>query len=280
MANQPDIFPAADETVKVVDAPAEATAQAEDEKPMTAAEQRKLATDLLEQAIDETIRRQQQQILSEQNKFEMQQRLAGLFAASGYFSDLKGGNQREQIAKAMVKIQLGEAAGLSPMESMQSVYMVNGRPTIASEVRAARMKRSGYDWDIARLDDKGCTLLPKYQGKHFLLPNGKPAEVTFDEADAARAGLIAKTGSIYKTYPRNMYFARAVTNMQRWYAPEVLNGTHLLDRSEAEEMGRDDPKRPLFGKEETQDEADERQLREQLAREGLFPDADKGGGKK
>lgn len=31
---------------------------------------------------------------------------------------------------------------------------------------------------------------------------------------------------------------------------------------------------------ETQDEADERQLKEQLAREGLFPDADKGGGKK
>lgn len=211
---------------------------------MNDAEVKEAQKTLLADSVDETIRRQQHGLMSEQVKFEFQQRLARSFAASGYFEDLKGLQQQQAIARAIVKIQLGDALGLSPMESMQSVYMVNGRPTVDAQIRAARMKRYGYDWDILRLDDKGCKLQIKRGGAAI-----EGAIVEFTDEHAKAAELLGKGGQMYKKYPRNMYFARAITNAQRWYAPEVLNGANMLDTTEAAEIeDAKAPGRPLFTK--------------------------------
>lgn len=249
---------------KVVDhsAPAETPAHPETQEQGEA--ERKMQSQLLEASVEETIRRTQQALMSEEVKFKHQQRIASLFAQSGYFEDLKGGDPRQNIARAVVKIQLGEALGLSPMESMQSVYMVNGRPTVDAQVRAARMKRCGYSWDILRHDTKGCTLAPRFKGEQIMRqkhvagvpqfdkdgsPVMEPVTVSFTEEDAKSADLLGKRGEMYKKYPMNMYFSRALTNMQRWYAPEVLNGSNLLSPDEAiEVVDSTVPAKPLFTK--------------------------------
>ena len=33
----------------------------------------------------------------------------------------------------------------------------------------------------------------------------------------------------YKNYPRNMYFARALSNACRWYCPEVIQGYYTVE---------------------------------------------------
>jgi hypothetical protein len=62
--------------------------------------------------------------------------------------------------------------------------------------------------------------------------------ITFGETEAARAGLIGKDN--YKKNPRNMFFARAITNAQRWYAPGILS-INILSAEEVESVIRREP---------------------------------------
>jgi hypothetical protein len=48
--------------------------------------------------------------------------------------------------------------------------------------------------------------------------------------DAAAAGLTNKDN--WKKYPRNMLFARAISNGQKWYAPDVYNGVTVYTPDE------------------------------------------------
>lgn len=169
--------------------------------------------------------------------FELHQRQARLFAMSGLFSDIKGTTVEEAIARAFVKIDLGESMGLSAAEAMTGIDLIQGRVAISANIRAARMQRAGYDWDILQLDEKGCRLQLKFKGQILMREdeNGKrvPAVISFLESDATKAGLIGK--DMFKKYPPNMYFARAITNAQRWYAPGILS-INILSSEEAAEI--------------------------------------------
>jgi hypothetical protein len=173
-------------------------------------------------------------------KFEFQQRCARLFAMSGLFQDIKGQSEQQAIAQAFVKIALGDSMGFNPSEAMTGIDIIQGRVSVGANLRAARMQRAGFTWDILQLDDKGCRLRLKFGGKPLVsevLEGDKivevPTVVSFMAEDAARAGLIGKDN--YKKNPRNMFFARAITNAQRWYAPGVL-GVDILSTEEAIDM--------------------------------------------
>ena len=51
--------------------------------------------------------------------------------------------------------------------------------------------------------------------------------------DAAKAGLVNK--DVWKNYPKNMLFARAVSNACRFYCPEVISGYYSTE--ELEDLG-------------------------------------------
>jgi hypothetical protein len=147
-------------------------------------------------------------------RFELEQRMAKLFAMSGLFTDIKGSSQEMAIAQAYVKIALGSSMGFSPAESMQGIDIIQGRPAIGAQLRAARMQRAGYSWRIDRLDDEGCEL-------SIFAGTSELGKAKFTKDDAAKAKLIDKDN--YKKDPSSMYFARAITRAQRRYAPGVLS---------------------------------------------------------
>lgn len=173
-------------------------------------------------------------------KFEMQQRMARLFAASGAFQDIKGASETQAIALAFVKIALGDSMGFTPAESMSGIDIIKGRPAIGSQLRAARMQRAGYSWPQMVLNDKGCWLPLCKDGKPLMAPKRKPSGevecdkdgkpimaqvvVEFTEEHAKAAQLLGGSESMYKKHPRNMYFSRAITNAQKWHAPGILSG--------------------------------------------------------
>ena len=200
-----------------------------------------------------------QKIEAEKMRFEFHQRIAKLFIASGVFEDTKVANANQAIAQAMLKIELGAAAGLTPAESMKSIYFTpGGKPEIDSAVRAARMKRAGYDWRFLQHDDKGCSIELWRNGSPLKNSSGQVAIVSFTESDAKNAKVwnrkkgemvsLIESNPTYKSYPRNMYFSRCITNAQRWYAPEALNGANFTDPTERDEIEaeRDTVPRPLF----------------------------------
>lgn len=162
--------------------------------------------------------------------FEAHQRMAKLFALSGCFADVKGSSVEQQIAKAYVKIALGEAMGFSPAESMSGIDLIQGKPAIGAHLRAARMAAAGYRWSIDRLDAEGCELTV-HRGDRKL------GRVVFVKADAQRMSLLGKDN--WKKNAEDMYFARAITRAQRRFAPEALQA-YVMDPDEARMAAEED----------------------------------------
>jgi hypothetical protein len=155
------------------------------------------------------------------------QTLAQSMAASGYFRDAK------DAAQALVKIQYGQEIGVGPAQAMMQIYVVEGKPGPAAVLLAAKIKQSGrYDYRIVKHDDTGCWLdaYEKRDGKFE-----KVGESNFTVQDATNAKLLRKDN--FQGYPRNMFFCRALSNLARWYAPDVFGGV-VYTAEELEEEAR------------------------------------------
>lgn len=192
-------------------------------------------------------------------EFEFQQRRAKMYAASGLFRDKKA-DPITAMAQTMVRIDLGESLGFTPAQSLQGIHVINGATAISSALRADRLARFGYSWDIEWLNNakgecEGCRLWVKLHGKPMLDRNGNQITEAYTKADAQRMmttiwdNKIPKRVSIlekdnWQMSPRNMYFARAITNFQRFYAPHVLSAM-LPSVEEAEDFDMGDNASPM-----------------------------------
>jgi len=129
------------------------------------------------------------------------------FAESGMFPDIK------TAAQAVVKIQAGAEMGIPPFAAMSGIHIIQGKPTVGAGLMAANVKGSGkYDYRVIESTEKICSI-DFYQGKE------KIGNSTFTEADAKKAG----TKNLDK-FPKNMLFARAISNGVKWYTPDVFAG--------------------------------------------------------
>lgn len=133
-----------------------------------------------------------------------------MLARSGYFNDVK------HMSQAVAKMLAGIELGFSPMAAMTGIYFVKGRLTLGSNMLAQAVKRSGkYDYRVRELTDRLCRI-DFLQGDDLL----GTSEFTMD--DARRADLIKDDGA-WEKWPRNMLFARALSNGVRFYCPDALS---------------------------------------------------------
>lgn len=129
------------------------------------------------------------------------------FVESGMFPDVKS------AAQAVVKIQAGQEIGIAPFAAMTGIHIIQGKPTVGAGLIASKVKSSGkYDYKVIEMSDKKCSL-DFYQGKEMI------GNSTFTIEDARKA----QTKNIDK-FPKNMLFARAVSNGVKWFTPDVFNG--------------------------------------------------------
>ena len=144
--------------------------------------------------------------------------LGKVLAQSGYFSDAK------QAAQAAVKVMAGSEVGLGPIASMTNIHIVQGKVTIGANMIAALIRRHpDYDYEVTEHTDQVCSIRFLYKGK----PAGTS---TFTMDDAAKAGLTKNP--TWKAHPRNMLFARAISNGAKWYAPDVSAGAPIYTPDE------------------------------------------------
>lgn len=127
------------------------------------------------------------------------------FAESGMFPD------STKAAQAIVKIQAGQEMGISPFASMSGIHMIKGKPTIGANIMASCVKRSGkYNYKVKEMTDKICSI-DFYEGDENI------GNSSFSIEDAKKAG----TQNLEK-FPRNMLFARAISNGVKWFCPDVF----------------------------------------------------------
>lgn len=201
--------------------------------------------------------------------------MAKVFSMSGQFDDLKKLNEKQAVATAMAKIQLGRSWGVGAADSMRFVYFTNGKPAIETELFGKALQASGYEWDVAYDYDPtskrciGVTIFPqrrnpqgefepimmKRRSKDGLTWEQVQLEVSFTKADADGAKIWENGKQIslsqkwnFLSWPEDMYFWRALSRFRRRHAPNVLAGAML--REEAQEAQEPPPARPLFRKEE------------------------------
>ena len=159
---------------------------------------------------------------AELQTWEDAQRVAAAFASSRYFRDVN------ETAQALVKITMGSELGFSPMASMLGIYIIEGRPAMSSAMINAVVRRSGrYRFEVQRWDEEACSLLwrERVDGEWMVLG---PSSFTIH--DAQRAGLAGK--GVWKSYPKAMLWARALTQGARAYTPDLFFGAPVYTPDE------------------------------------------------
>lgn len=147
--------------------------------------------------------------------------MAKLFAESGMFTDSK------QMAQAFVKIQAGQELGIGAFASMTGINIIMGKPTISAGVIASCVKCSEkYDYKVKEMTEKICSI-DFFEGKTLI------GNSTFTIEDAKKQS----TKNLDK-FPKNMLFARAISNGQKWFCPDIFQ-TSVYVPEEMQEITED-----------------------------------------
>lgn len=139
--------------------------------------------------------------------------LARVMAVSSLLpADLRG-----KPADVLVAILYGQELGLAPMQALQSVYVVKGRPTISAQLWVALARRAGHKVHVLEETAETCTV-EVVRGDDL----SHPTKVTYTLEQAKTAGLMSNAN--WKNHPHAMLYARAVSTACRRACPEIALG--------------------------------------------------------
>lgn len=129
----------------------------------------------------------------------------------------------EAIAAAILT---GAELGLGPMESMRSIHMVEGRPTMSAELMLARARSQGVRTWWVRTDAEQAVLEMQLPG------DTRTQQMAYTMADAQRAGLAGRGN--WSKFPANMLRARCTSAAIRAFCPEVLGASGVYEADSGE----------------------------------------------
>jgi hypothetical protein len=144
---------------------------------------------------------------------------------------------RGKPESCLLAIQHGAELGLSPMQSLQSIAVVNGRPSVYGDTALAVCKGSPVcEWVRETIEGEGEHMVAVCQAKRR--GDAQPVESRFGVAEAKKAGLWGKQGP-WTQYPRRMLQMRARGFALRDAFPDVLRG--LVTAEEAADYTHVEP---------------------------------------
>lgn len=124
--------------------------------------------------------------------------------------------------KAVAIIQTGRELGIGPMQSLRSIHVIEGKPTLSAELMAGLVHRRipGAVLRVVESTDAIC-----------VVEAGRPGQPTtrfvWSSDDAKRAGLTGKSN--WRSYPRAMLRARCLTEAARSTFPDATSGLYDPD---------------------------------------------------
>ena len=153
------------------------------------------------------------------------------FATMVAKSDFAPKDFKGKPESCLLAIQHGSEVGLSPMQSLQSIACINGRPSVWGDAALALVMGSPVcEYVRERVEGEGDAMVATCEAKRRGYPD---ANVTkFSVADAKKAGLWGKSGP-WTQYPKRMLQLRARGFALRDAFPDVLKG--LVTAEEAQD---------------------------------------------
>ena len=153
------------------------------------------------------------------------------FASMVAKSDFAPKDFKGKPESCLLAIQHGSEVGLSPMQSLQSIAVINGRPTIWGDAALALVQSSpACEYVREYIEGEGDNATAVCEVKRRGYP--APTVSRFSMADAKRAGLAGKTGP-WTQYPARMLALRARGFALRNAFADALRG--LVTAEEAQD---------------------------------------------
>lgn len=151
-----------------------------------------------------------------------QDRLAFLNAVA------KSGKMKKhgELADLYVKVQAGLELGMTPFQAITSFDIIDGALSMNARAMAARVASSGthkYRMNVEKSSDT-CSVIDWFEkeGDNWVLIG----QSSFSLEDAKLAGLI-KDKSAWQKHPKDMLWARALSQGYRRFTPHLSQGTPL-----------------------------------------------------
>lgn len=132
---------------------------------------------------------------------------------------------------AAAAILHGDEVGLSPMQALQSIYVISGKPAMYARAMVAVVLAAGHEvWTVSKTDAQ-VTVAGRRRGSSHVI------EETWTTARAAKAGYT--NNKKYASDPQAMLYARAASDVCRQVAPDALAG--LAYSAEELELSEPEP---------------------------------------
>jgi hypothetical protein len=127
---------------------------------------------------------------------------------------------------ALTIIAAGRELGLTAMQSIQGIYIVDGKLSLATKLRVALIWRSGACeyFNMLKSDEKEATFETKRVG------GSAPAKLTYTMEDAQRAGLAKKSNWV--TNPKPMLRWRCIGQLCDLVYPDIIGNMTAEDDDE------------------------------------------------
>lgn len=144
------------------------------------------------------------------------------FAKTLAVSDLLPDGLKGKPGNVFMAIMQGLDLGLRPMQALQLIDVIKGKPCIKAEGMRALIVGAGHEIRVIELSDEKCVMEGRRKGTDVW------SQASFSAEQATAAGL---RGDNWTKYRPDMLFARATTRLAKAYFADVINGL-----SSAEEL--------------------------------------------
>ena len=138
-------------------------------------------------------------------------------------------NYQNKPQDTLVAMMMGSELGLHPIQALQNIAVINGKPSIYGDAMLALVQNHSAFGGIQESFDEAAQVATCIVWRK----NGEKHTVTFSQADAKQAELWAKAGP-WTQYPKRMMTFRARGFALRDQFADALAG--LISREEAEDM--------------------------------------------
>ncbi len=137
-------------------------------------------------------------------------------------SDMVPKDFKGKPGNCLIAMQWGAELGLKPLQALQNIAIINGRPALWGDAVIALVRNSPLCEYVTESDDGGTAVCRVKR-------RGESEEVrTFSLEDAKVAGLLGKSGP-WTQYPKRMRQMRARAFALRDVFPDVLRGMPIAE---------------------------------------------------
>lgn len=125
---------------------------------------------------------------------------------------------QQNPGNVLIAMELGEALGIPAIQAINSIHVIEGKPSASADLMAALVRKAGHKLrvTVARNPLHVVATLIRADDPDY------PFEAEWDEEKAKTAGLIGKGN--WKTYPDQMMRNRAITEVIRMGASDAMYG--------------------------------------------------------